>query len=416
MRELSVVQHPLWKRSLAVAATLLSAATLAVVAWGATRADGAAPVYRDIASGGPLDHIYVSEDLSCQVHIAGDLLNAFYPGSTVPGDCGTFVAVDGVLYASDYFSHEGTNTLTLGTYGIFTPVSQSGVTGSGTSADPYRVVTVVDVGSTGLRLTQTDSYVEGDASYQTDVQVTNNSTVSKPVRVYRAGECLISGSISSYGFVSSGAPGCAQSPNNADGGRIEQWLPLTPADGYIEARYSDVWAAIASLGNLPNTCACSTLLAAAAGVNWDRALAPGASVTLSHEVVFTPAIAPTATPTATATATATPTATPTDTPVPSPTATEPPPPTATSTPVAEPTATETPPPTATSTPVPEPTASDVTVCADFDGDGVVTQDDAVAFVRQFGQHKSDPDYDLNGDGQVTADDLHVVMDQRGRVC
>ena len=36
------------------------------------------------------------------------------------------------------------------------------------------MVTVVDVGTTGLRIQQTDTYVTGQEFYTTDVMITNN--------------------------------------------------------------------------------------------------------------------------------------------------------------------------------------------------------------------------------------------------
>ena len=57
----------------------------------------------DIASAGPLTHIWVGNDLSCQVqHIADGTVHEFFPQDIIPGDCGTFIAMDGVLYAPDF--------------------------------------------------------------------------------------------------------------------------------------------------------------------------------------------------------------------------------------------------------------------------------------------------------------------------
>ena len=86
------------------------------------------------------------------------------PPQTIPGDCGTFIVTGGNLYAPDFSGHGVTRDRQSPTYTPFTPVSQSGVTGTGTAGDPYRVVTNVDVGTTGLHIQQTDSYVVGDES------------------------------------------------------------------------------------------------------------------------------------------------------------------------------------------------------------------------------------------------------------
>ena len=61
-------------------------------------------------------------------------------------------AVNGVLYAPDFFSHDGTSTLFLGSYTVFAPMSQSAVTGSGSGFHPDRVTTTVAAGTTGITL------------------------------------------------------------------------------------------------------------------------------------------------------------------------------------------------------------------------------------------------------------------------
>ena len=52
----------------------------------------------DIATGGPLEHVYAGEDLSCQVRLVGDADLSFFPPDSIPGDCGTFLNVAGTLY------------------------------------------------------------------------------------------------------------------------------------------------------------------------------------------------------------------------------------------------------------------------------------------------------------------------------
>ena len=105
----------------------------------------------------PLTKIAISNELNCQVNHKFDGTSAeFYPTSSTIGACGTFLSVGGTLYSPSDVpagdSAEGTP---------FTPVSQSAVSGSGTQANPYKIVTKVDAGTTGLRIIQTDSYVVG---------------------------------------------------------------------------------------------------------------------------------------------------------------------------------------------------------------------------------------------------------------
>src|SRR5436190_2423903 len=110
------------------------------------------------SSGGPLTHIYLNDNLGCQADHTGDTRSEFF-GGTNPGSCGTYLSVGGTSFGPR----------TTG----FTPVSQSGVTGSGTSGNPFKVVTVVGAGTTGLGITQTDTYVVGQESYRTDITVSN---------------------------------------------------------------------------------------------------------------------------------------------------------------------------------------------------------------------------------------------------
>ncbi len=116
-----------------------------------------------ISSAGPLTRIEISTDLNCAVDHVGDVAPEFF-GDTA---CGTLIATGGTLYGpADIPAGSSASPRTA-----FTPISQSGVTGSGTAADPYRIVTVVALGSTGLQVTETDSYVVGLETYRTDVAI-----------------------------------------------------------------------------------------------------------------------------------------------------------------------------------------------------------------------------------------------------
>src|SRR3989441_6772328 len=192
----------------------------------------------DIASAGPLTHVYIGNDLSCQVAHVQDSVLEYYPPTAAPGDCGTFLVTGGHLYAPDFSAHNGTATGSLGSYTPFTPVSQTGVTGSGTSNDPYQVVTVGAAGATGLQVTQTDSYVVGQESYQTDLQITNSTGAAKTAIVYRAADCYLGGSDLGFGFVDpvSGSVAC-----QAQDGRVEEWIPITSGSHYLETFYDSLW-------------------------------------------------------------------------------------------------------------------------------------------------------------------------------
>src|SRR4029079_4074259 len=106
-------------------------AAIALVVASAAAAWCLATPSTDIASGGPLPHVWVGNDLSCQVqHIADAPDYEFYGPDIIPGDSGTFIALDGVLYAPDFANHDYSSAgFFIGPYTPFTPVSQTGVSG-----------------------------------------------------------------------------------------------------------------------------------------------------------------------------------------------------------------------------------------------------------------------------------------------
>jgi hypothetical protein len=246
--------------------------------------------FADISSTGPLTHVYIGNELGCQVAHAGDVALELFPPSVIPGDCGSFLAVGGALFAPDFANHGGTATANLGSYTPFTPVSQSAVTGSGTAADPFMVITVVDAGTTGLRITETDSYVVGEGAYRTDVALSNTGTAAQDVVLYRAGDCFLQGSDIGFGFVDTVAKsvGCSVNANNTPPGRIEEWLPITGGNNYYQAFFSQVWSQIGSHVAFPDTCRCTDFIDNGAGISWSFSVPAGGTVTKSHFTVFSP--------------------------------------------------------------------------------------------------------------------------------
>jgi hypothetical protein len=287
-----------WSRRLAlllVAVALLVLSNAAFADTGsevkeASPAGGETTPFTTISSSGPLEQIYVGIDASYQISytLSGGQV---YPPEGIPGDFGTLVAVGDTLYAPDFDNHsDGTATGNLGTYTVFTPVSQSAVMGSGTEADPYRVVTVVDVGTTGLRLTHTDSYVTGTEWIRSEIVVTNTGNDTRTLQIYRAMDCFLGGSDSGYGVVNpaTGAVGCSENANNEPPALIEQFTPLTPGSTYYHARYSQVWAQIATREPLPNTCRCDEAIDNGIAISWSLTLAGGGAATVAHYTTFSP--------------------------------------------------------------------------------------------------------------------------------
>jgi hypothetical protein len=242
---------------------------------------------RDIATPGPLTHVYVGNELSCQVAHTRDTAFELFPSAVEPGDCGTFLAVGEQLYAPNFPAHQSTatGTASLGPRTFFTPVSQTPVMRSGSR---YRVVTVVRAGA--FLITQTDTYRRGDESYRTDTTVANTGSTSQNAILYRAGDCFLQGSDVGFGFreVSRGAVGCSVNPNNRPRGRIEEWLPITPGNNYFHGQYEQVWARIGTRAPFPNTCRCTERLDNGAGISWNLSIPAGGRVTRSHYTTFSP--------------------------------------------------------------------------------------------------------------------------------
>ncbi|HEY6986086.1 MAG TPA: hypothetical protein VH375_08390 [Rhodanobacteraceae bacterium] len=244
--------------------------------------------FQTITSSGPLNQIFLGVDVAAQVAHTGDGSYEIYPPSTTPGDYGTFLVVANVLYAPDFIGHGGTATGSIGTNTLFTPISQTAVGGTGASSDPFTVTTVVGVGTTGLTITQVDSYVVGQESYRTDVTVANGTAAAISAILYRAFDCYLGGSDSGFGVVNGTAPGCSVNPNNSPAGRIEQIIPLNGGNNYYETGYNEVWAWIGTHQPFPNTCDCTIQEDNGSGISWNITVPANGSITRSNLTVYSP--------------------------------------------------------------------------------------------------------------------------------
>ena len=244
-----------------------------------------------ISSPGPVTAIALGADLSCQVSWINDVDYEFYPPRTTPGDCGTFLAVGDTLYAPDFRAHGSSATAGLGGYVPFDPVSQTGVLGSGTSVDPYRVRTVVDAPGANLRVTEETTYVAGSQTYriETSVEGLPGAADTTSAILYHAGDCYASGSDIGFGFTRPEirSVGCSQSPDNVPAGRTIQLAPLSEGSHHYEAFYRQVWERIATKTQFPDTCRCGEHVDNGAGLSWALAVPRGARQTRGLTVSFT---------------------------------------------------------------------------------------------------------------------------------
>ncbi|MGH2935416.1 MAG: hypothetical protein ACRDL2_13015 [Gaiellaceae bacterium] len=233
-----------------------------------------------ITSSGPLTSIEITSDLNCAVNHSGDSASEFYGGTA----CGTLLASGGTLYGPANIPAGGSASPRT----TWSAVSQTAVTGSGTSGDPYKIVTVVDAGTSGLRITETDTYVVGQESYRTDISISNTGSTSAAGVVYHAGDCYLQGSDFGYGSYdsSTGAIACV-----ATSGRIEQFYPLSGGSNfseYTETFYDSMWAQIGTQNPFPDSCDCTTNEDNSAGLSWSFTIPAGQSVTRSLLTTFSP--------------------------------------------------------------------------------------------------------------------------------
>lgn len=192
----------------------------------------------EIMPGAPLN-ITVTDDLNCDVYYDNEEHGSYYNDTA----CGTFVAVlddhdPAKIFGPAYVPAGPTGTI------AYTPVSQTPMSGSGTSGDPYTVTTVVELGATGLTLTQVDTYVDGDEEWLTSINLELDDHAIAPldVIVYRTADCYLGGSDSGRGVLVEGeAPMCVGGADSADPSRLIGFWPRTPGSNYIVDEYSSFW-------------------------------------------------------------------------------------------------------------------------------------------------------------------------------
>jgi hypothetical protein len=249
----------------------------------------AAVPFQDISSAGPLEHIYLGNELSCQVDLVGDTNLSFFPPDTIPGDCGTMLHTGGTTYSPDWDNHGppgGGSAVGGGADGTpFTPVSQTPVTGTGSSGDPFTVVTTVSAGAS-LSIVRTDTYVTGNRFYTSQVQILNASDAPVDAVLYHAGDCFLEESDDGFGFFNAATGGifCSLNPNNNPPGRLIGFEPLSAGSSYIEDFFGTVWNEVDG-APFPNTVEANDFQDNGAGLSWSITVPSLGSVTRSLNTV-----------------------------------------------------------------------------------------------------------------------------------
>jgi hypothetical protein len=174
---------------------------------------------------------------------------SFYPSGDLDGDAGAFFAFptgdgDPAELAGSVFGFNGS----AGPTGIqpVVPVSQSGVGGDGTTANPYSVTTVYDVvgptsGAVYLEVTQTTTYVSGDHSFTNAYSVQNVGPSPLSLRSMIAGDLFTAGDDSGVGFAGEVPRSVGGYSVDVDAaGGFDEAPPPSPAwSGFEEGSFAD---------------------------------------------------------------------------------------------------------------------------------------------------------------------------------
>lgn len=238
-------------------------------------------------TGRPLS-ISVLDNLAMDVRFDGRI--QFFAGT----DAGTFLVVDNRVYGPQPRANQGFQPI------AYTPVSNSAPTGSGSVENPFKIVTTVRAGNTGIQLTQTTSYINGDVRYRNDYTITNTSTTAKSVQIFHAADLYLNfpGNRQDLGFGFRDAASGAVGALSQDRRSVQVFIPIasTPPDAYLEANWvassstPPFWRFIGGTNGQPgvgfNNTVLNTFHDVAAGFQWNRELAAGGSTTISHLAGF----------------------------------------------------------------------------------------------------------------------------------
>jgi hypothetical protein len=244
----------------------------------------AAPTITVIA-GTPLT-VNIGSDYTFQVfNSAIPGTGQIYPsGSTGTADMGWFVRVGASKYAPDFSQHpNGTATGSIGTNTAWTPGTISGVTGTGTSADPFRVTVTNGLPALSLNSTQEVTYVNGENFFRKKLTLTNTGAAAASATVFLGADIYLAGSDSGIPQLLSGSPGGKDCTAGTYNILMIPQGSIGPA-AYSARGYSTVWAEIGAgaLSNLVNT-GCQDN---GAGLQWNISVPAGGSTAVEAVTSF----------------------------------------------------------------------------------------------------------------------------------
>ena len=278
-------------RSLALAAAVATAITASTVALAADPklvlpaiAPTAAPTVTAIA-GTPLT-INVGSDHTFQIRnsaIPGT--GQIYPsGATATADMGWFVRIGATKFAPDFSQHPGgTATGSIGTNTAWTPGTLGALTGTGTSASPFKVTVNNALPGTTLNSSQEINYVNGENFFRKKFTLSNSGASAITATVFLGADIYLAASDSGIPQRISGSPGgkdCGAGTYNIL--MIPQGA-LAPV-AYSATGYSTVWAEIGA-GTLSNTVG-TTCVDNGSALQWSVTIPAGGSNSVEAATSF----------------------------------------------------------------------------------------------------------------------------------
>jgi hypothetical protein len=289
------------KRSVATASTVL---TLVLGAVGGLPAAGwafgepsdttASPI-----PGSPMT-VYVGPRGQCQSSylVNGKVDGSFYPGgdpSTIfafspVGDCGFFLAFPAgsgqpASLVNKTYGFKGTAGPSPEAANVYTPLSQSPVSGNGSAVSPFTQTTVFEVvdstSNADALITETTTYVNGAPQFNSTYTVKNTSGATLYFRAMYAGDLFVNGADGGVGVFLGGPPpfiGGQSTASGVLGGLQEELLPALQWSAYEELDYPEIWSRV--LGTVEEATAFKDDIEPnnvdnAVGVEWDQFRATG---------------------------------------------------------------------------------------------------------------------------------------------
>lgn len=224
----------------------LSRLALAVVAVCATLgATAGAALAEPVAIPGNPMTVYVGGQGQLQAFLSGSEDGIYYHPTEQLGDAGFFLAFPG----EGVWGFEGT----AGPHGLeqYEEVAQESVTGSGTAADPFSQVTEYRAGPTsGIRIVQTTTYVNGATEFKNKWEVTNETGASVEFRAFAAADFYFEGDDRGTGVFTLGPPRFIGG-TNVDTGRSGGFVEVTGGASlsqswshYQELPYPNIWTEV----------------------------------------------------------------------------------------------------------------------------------------------------------------------------